>query len=529
MDTQGLFDNQTSPMENSKIFALGTLISSIQVLNLSGLIQEDQLQYLQFATEFAKYAASNNQGLAGKCFQNLMFLIRDWQNPYNYAYGIDGGRKYLMNFLEISRDQTEELKSVREFIHTSFEELSCFLLPFPGTFVTGAKKLNGEVYDGSHKIMDEDFKIHIRALIERLLSPDRLVLKKFNGCSIKGADFCDVIVQYFKLFQTERLPQAQTIFDATVEKQMSLLHAECMDCYKETVFKNLDILESEKQIKMLHELSRNKALLMYSESKKMGNASHYAKFKKMLETEIDELYAEWSKYTEESMKKVAEEVEKTRLALEEKQKAERELIESEIKASQRLMEMERMKAGMELEKAKYTKEIEIAQIKWEAEQKKIAAEKEFEMEKFKYEKQIEHERYMAEQEMAKLKLQNDNTNLNAEKVLEMERMTAERNLERERYERQREIDAANQARERAAIAADKLRELEVLKLTKEMEFHKFLQDKENAEVRLKVERERINVLKLEQQRDAEIRRKVELEKENDALKLKKKREQCPIA
>jgi len=78
MDTQGLFDNQTSPMDNSKIFALGTLISSIQVLNLSGVIQEDQLQYLQFATEFAKYAASNNQGLSGKCFQNLLFLIRDW-------------------------------------------------------------------------------------------------------------------------------------------------------------------------------------------------------------------------------------------------------------------------------------------------------------------------------------------------------------------------------------------------------------------------------------------------------------------
>ena len=78
MDTQGLFDNQSSPMDNSKIFALGTLISSIQVLNLSGVVQEDQLQYLQFATEFAKYASSSSQGVNGKCFQNLMFLIRDW-------------------------------------------------------------------------------------------------------------------------------------------------------------------------------------------------------------------------------------------------------------------------------------------------------------------------------------------------------------------------------------------------------------------------------------------------------------------
>src|SRR5690349_22065419 len=68
IDTQGLFDNETSPADNSRIFALGTLISSIQILNLVGIIQEDQLQYLQFATEFAKFAAQDSQGLAGKPF-----------------------------------------------------------------------------------------------------------------------------------------------------------------------------------------------------------------------------------------------------------------------------------------------------------------------------------------------------------------------------------------------------------------------------------------------------------------------------
>lgn len=77
IDTQGLFDNETTAMDNSRIFALGTLISSIQILNLSGVLQEDQLQYLQFATEFAKFAKIDNR-LSEKPFQNLMFLIRDW-------------------------------------------------------------------------------------------------------------------------------------------------------------------------------------------------------------------------------------------------------------------------------------------------------------------------------------------------------------------------------------------------------------------------------------------------------------------
>ena len=78
MDTQGLFDNQTSPLDNSRIFALGTLLSSNQVLNLSDVIQEDQLQYLQFATEFARFTALDSDETNRKPFQNLTFLMRDW-------------------------------------------------------------------------------------------------------------------------------------------------------------------------------------------------------------------------------------------------------------------------------------------------------------------------------------------------------------------------------------------------------------------------------------------------------------------
>lgn len=47
LDTQGLFDQNTSPTDNSRIFALGTLISSVQIFNLNDVILENQLEYLQ--------------------------------------------------------------------------------------------------------------------------------------------------------------------------------------------------------------------------------------------------------------------------------------------------------------------------------------------------------------------------------------------------------------------------------------------------------------------------------------------------
>jgi atlastin len=51
IDTQGLFDHDTSPAINAKIFSFSTLISSHQIFNLANLVQEDHLEYLQVMTE----------------------------------------------------------------------------------------------------------------------------------------------------------------------------------------------------------------------------------------------------------------------------------------------------------------------------------------------------------------------------------------------------------------------------------------------------------------------------------------------
>jgi atlastin len=52
IDTQGLFDHDTLPAINSKIFSFTTLISSFQIFNLESMIQEDHLEYLQVINKF---------------------------------------------------------------------------------------------------------------------------------------------------------------------------------------------------------------------------------------------------------------------------------------------------------------------------------------------------------------------------------------------------------------------------------------------------------------------------------------------
>lgn len=47
MDTQGTFDSESTVRDNATVFALSTMISSVQIYNLSQNIEEDDLQHLQ--------------------------------------------------------------------------------------------------------------------------------------------------------------------------------------------------------------------------------------------------------------------------------------------------------------------------------------------------------------------------------------------------------------------------------------------------------------------------------------------------
>ncbi|CAG9812153.1 unnamed protein product [Chironomus riparius] len=378
IDTQGLFDNETTAMDNSRIFALGTLISSIQILNLSGVLQEDQLQYLQFATEFAKYAKIDNK-LSEKPFQNLMFLIRDWAHADENEYGIQGGDEYLKQFLNTRSDQNKELKSVREFIHSSFDKIGCSLLPYPGDSVFGNKKKskNANKYNGNWGEMDEDFKDELFSLIEYLLKPERLVLKKINGKDLKGSEFLKYVLQYFKLFQSDKLPKAQSIYESTVEKQMNILIELCINSYKETIHFNQEIIininEMDKCIKLLpllHKMSKCQTLLMYNESKKMGSSEHEVKFKGILIDQIEKIYQEWEAQMKENMVKIDKERKKTQKALEEKKTLEIEKMFNEKTAAEKLVEYEKLKAEKALESERLLRKKQVEAIKLEIEKER---------------------------------------------------------------------------------------------------------------------------------------------------------------
>ncbi|KAJ6654043.1 hypothetical protein lerEdw1_007552 [Lerista edwardsae] len=274
MDTQGTFDSQSTLRDSATVFALSTMISSIQVYNLSQNVQEDDLQHLQLFTEYGRLAMEET---FLKPFQSLIFLVRDWSFPYEFSYGAEGGAKFLEKRLKVSGNQHEELQNVRKHIHSCFTQISCFLLPHPGL-----KVATNPNFDGKLREIDDDFIKNLKVLIPWLLSPERLDVKEINGSKIT----CRGLVEYFKATaEANNLAAVATAKD-TYNKRMEEV------CGGDRPF----LAPSDLQSKHLE--LKEEAVRQFRSVKKMGGEEFSRRYLQQLENEVDELYVQYIKHND---------------------------------------------------------------------------------------------------------------------------------------------------------------------------------------------------------------------------------------
>lgn len=75
MDTQGMFDNQTSMNMTAQIFGLSTLVSAYQVYNVEKMIGEDKLQHLALFSEYGRMAFKPSSEVSYLTFLSLICIL----------------------------------------------------------------------------------------------------------------------------------------------------------------------------------------------------------------------------------------------------------------------------------------------------------------------------------------------------------------------------------------------------------------------------------------------------------------------
>ncbi|CAG0883977.1 unnamed protein product [Darwinula stevensoni] len=293
MDTQGAFDSQSTVRDCATIFALSTMLSSIQIYNLTQNIQEDDLQHLQLFTEYGRLALED---CGERPFQRLHFLVRDWSYPYEAAYGIEGGKKILDRRLQISDKQHEELQKLRKHISSCFSKIDCFLMPHPGLKVATDPNFCGCLTD-----IDEEFQRQLKELVPMLLSPKNMILKEIGGRKIKCKELLHYFKAYIEIYKGGELPEPKTMLEATAEaNNLSAVNAarelymSLMDCVcgGERPYMNQEQLTNE------HLRIRDRAIETFQSTRKMGGAEFSEMYQVMLEKEVDDMFEKYKAHNE---------------------------------------------------------------------------------------------------------------------------------------------------------------------------------------------------------------------------------------
>lgn len=200
LDTQGTFDHRASMRQCTTIFAMSTLLSSVQCYNVMQNIKEDDLQHLQLFTDYASLVQKQTKS---KPFQYLLFVVRDWPDP-EIEYG--WSQQIVDETLAETDEQTSSMHNLRKHIKNSFEEIGAFLMPHPGQQVVRSKNFNGRISE-----IDSTFLHYMKILVSSLLAPENLVVKTINGEKVKAGDLIQYLTMYSEAFSGENLQEPTTL------------------------------------------------------------------------------------------------------------------------------------------------------------------------------------------------------------------------------------------------------------------------------------------------------------------------------
>ncbi|TYZ63578.1 hypothetical protein PybrP1_009896 [[Pythium] brassicae (nom. inval.)] len=333
IDTQGMFDSETSQMLTASIFGLSTLLSSYQIYNVDKRVQEDNLQHLALFTEYGRMAlfgrsedpmpavlekslmtmssrsvssvkdkdesdsgGNDNDGndndndnddddSGPRPFQRLDFLVRDWQD-FSRKQTIQEKRADMatyMNELLASRKQ-KDLADTREQISSCFEKVACFLLPHPGHEVTERE------YDGSVDAIDPRFLELLTTYLDDVFDPRHLGPKKIHGVPVTSRELYTYIKTYAALFREATIfPEAKTLLEATAEANNVNMRDKALLKYKremEAVAGSNCRYVPVQELEAHHQLCVHGAVAVFDAGAKMGRHSQILQFRAEVVAEI---------------------------------------------------------------------------------------------------------------------------------------------------------------------------------------------------------------------------------------------------
>ena len=289
LDTQGVFDEETSQREWNILAGFALLTSSVMILNTSNDVQEDTLELLQNSLSFGLLALDPEKSpeVASKPFQNLVFLVRDWENHQQFPFGNEGGRKFIERKLEEKPRQDDSHRGLRRQMKKCFESIDCFVFPYPGDAVRESS------FAGSLLKATKEYRLfaqHVQHCIEQLLNPNHIPLKCLNGNVLTGPEILEMFKSHIEIFNSDDLPSSSDLFNAAAHRFNAIIANRCETAFVRTFESSMSSAPflDEEDFAELQTKAKEEAMAFFKKSRKMGDSQVIAASKVELENKLDE-------------------------------------------------------------------------------------------------------------------------------------------------------------------------------------------------------------------------------------------------
>ncbi len=207
VDTQGLYDGSMNEDDDATFVGLSLATSSTLIFNISQDLKDDNIRNLHKYINHALFARKYNnpsEMIDVKPFQQLMFLIRDWEKLNLYQLGEIGGYEYLTYRLLVQQHHggtakriclqnlSKQAEKTRKEIQGQFAEISGFLMPPPGE--------KAQKFDGHLSAFEPEFLNYLELFVQKLLSPTKITVNKIAGRVVLASELLHYFKEYVYMF-----------------------------------------------------------------------------------------------------------------------------------------------------------------------------------------------------------------------------------------------------------------------------------------------------------------------------------------
>ncbi|POM72054.1 Guanylate-binding protein [Phytophthora palmivora] len=247
MDTEGLGSTQRSQTEDTRIFALALLLSSLFIYNSRGVIDASAIEDLSLVVNLTKYIQAKAHAEEIKedgselsvFFPDFLWVVRDFTLQLQEDGKKVTSKEYFESALKQQPPLTEEVvqkNKIRSLLSTFFPSRDCVTMVRPLSDEALLRDLIRQPYGSLRPEFREQMEV-LRNKMSTLLLPKTMMSKVLNGSMLVS-----LTENYVEAFNSGSSPVITSVWDRVLESQCE----QALDSAKQVFQSTMNISIAEK-------------------------------------------------------------------------------------------------------------------------------------------------------------------------------------------------------------------------------------------------------------------------------------------